>query len=104
MTFGTVEISVLTVLEMLKELEEFPVFLVSPVGIPGEDPADGPDHQAVGDQQEDQAEGKPSDKGRQKTGDEAAGQNDHAETVRTVSAGHKMLYSHTHIHEQISKP
>ena len=44
---GAVEIPVLPVLQTACQLQEFPVFLVALVGVPGQSPENGPEHHAV---------------------------------------------------------
>ena len=45
--FGTVEIPVIPVLQPVKDLQKFPVFLVALVGVPGKDPENGQKHQYI---------------------------------------------------------
>ena len=55
--FWAVEVAVLPVLHTARQLQEFPVFLIPLVGIPGQATENGPDHQAVAQGPEDQVEG-----------------------------------------------
>ena len=44
---GAGEIAVVPVLDLVKEPQELPILLVPGIGIPGEHPEQGPEHQAV---------------------------------------------------------
>ena len=104
MALGTVEITILTILDMLKKLKEFPIFLIPFIGIPGKNPGYSPDHQTIGDQKKDQTEGKSSYKAGQEAGNQSTCQNYHAETIRSIAAGHKSLHGIAHIHNKTMKP
>lgn len=101
---GTVKIPVLPVLEPVKKLQELPVLLIPLVGIAGHGPADGPDHKAIGENQENKIEGESPDKGGDKTCNEAGGQNHHAQPVGAIAPVHEALHSPGHIREEAMKP
>ena len=104
MALGAVKIPVLPVLEPVKELKESSVFLIPLIGVAGHDPADGPDHQAVGKGQKNQIERELSHKGGQQACNESCSQNHHAQPVCTVASVHKPPESLAHIIESAAKP
>ena len=50
---GAIEILMLPILDPLQQLQEFPVLLISLVGVAGEAAEQRPEHQTVGQQEED---------------------------------------------------
>ena len=86
---GAVEITVLPIFHPVIYLQEFPVFLITLVRIPGETPADRPDHQAIAQGPENQIEGLQVNKYRQEACNQARAQNRHIQPVRAITTGHK---------------
>ena len=87
---GTVEVAVVPVLQTVEKQEEGPVLLVALVGIPGEGPEDGPDHQAVAEKPENGAHNGPGEEGGEDACKQTEPQDHHIQSVRTVAAGHKV--------------
>ena len=90
---GAVEIAVVPVLEPVKDQQEFPVLLVALVGIPGEGPEDGPEHQPVAEGPENGPHRQIAEQGGENAGHQAGAQNDHIQPVRAVPARHKAAQS-----------
>lgn len=90
MAFGTIVIAMLPIFQTVEKLQEFAVFLIALIGIPGETTVQCPEHQTVGNsgQQQIQLHGihKGTDQARHKTGRK----NDHIQFVRSVAAYHKI--------------
>ena len=87
---GAGEIAVAPVLNLVKEPQEFPIFLVPGIGIPGKHPEQGPEHQAVIGQGQHQLHGSQGDEGAQQTQDQGGAEGSQAQLVGAVSACHEL--------------
>ena len=83
----------LPILDPLQEHQEFPVFLVTLIGIPGETAENGPEHQAVGYDRKNAAESAANEETHQ-TYDQTGSQNHRIQLIRAVTAYHKLPETH----------
>ena len=90
---GAVEIAVLPILDLVEEPQEFPIFLIPGVGIPGEHPEQSPEHQAVISQRQHQLHGDQGDEGTQQAHNESGAEGEQAQLVGAVAACHKSTES-----------
>ena len=104
MAFGTVEILVVPVFCLLDHLQEFCVFQIPLVGIPGKRPEQSPDQQGIGNQGNDQIDNGVADKQRHQADYQAGAENNHIEPVGSVSSGHETLQAGTHGVPQLPEP
>ena len=91
---GAVEITVLPVLDSVQQHQKFPVFLVALIGIPGEAPEYGPEHEHIGNQGQHQIHNLRRIENRDNANDRACHQNHGIEFVRSVPSGHKPGQAH----------
>jgi hypothetical protein len=101
---GTVEIAVVPVFQLIHQHQEFSIFLVTLVGIPGEGTEHGPDHEAVSQSGQCQIYRIGFDKHGNHARDHASRQNAGIEFVRSVSAGHKPGQTHPKLHTDLPQP
>jgi len=101
---GAVKVPVLAILDPLTDLQETPVFLIAGIDIPGKTAANGPDHQAVADDPEDQVKGPGRDHHGQQTGHQSGAQHHHIQPIRTVPACHKIAVSAGSLCRELPKP
>ena len=101
---GAVEIAVFPVLQAVEKLQEFPVFLIALVGVPGHGAPNRPDHQAVAQGPEDQVEGRGRNPHRQQTCHQSCAQDHHIQPVRAVPACHEITQSCGHFCGKLPKP
>ena len=87
---GAVVIAVLPVLQAVKKLQEFAVFLIPLVGIAGKGAEHSPEHTDIGQGRKDQGGEGGADDQRNQAENDAQGQNQHIELVCSVAAIHKM--------------
>lgn len=92
---GTVEIAVVPILNAAHKLQEFPILLVALVGIPGQKPEDGPEHEPVAQEKENQVQQDAvlHEHGNE-AGSQAHAQNHHVQLVVSIAARHEMRHAH----------
>ena len=88
---GAIKVPVIPVLDPVQQLQEFPVFLVALIGVPGEDPENGPAHQGVVADHEDQFDYRRGDKQTDQHQNDRSPQGVSSQFVRAVAAHHNML-------------
>ena len=88
---GTVIVAVLAIFQPVKKLEKFPVFLIPGIGIAGQGPANGPDHQTVGNCGAEQIDQGTSEEGGDQACRKTGAQDRHIQPVGTVAANHEAL-------------
>ena len=88
-TLGAVKIPVLAIPDLVKEPKEFPVFLITGIGIPGEHPKQCPEHQAIGQQGQYQMGQRSPQKGRNQADNHRCTQKGQTQLISAISASHK---------------
>ena len=89
LALGTVEIPVIPVPDPIHALEEFPVLLITLVGVAGQRTENGPEHQGIGDAMEDQVGQGAADKQSQNDHHQGGTQNRTVQFVAAIAAFHK---------------
>ena len=101
---GTVEITVVPIFQPSHDLQEFPVFLIALIGVPGEGPENGPDHHAVAHHKEYQIHGRHLNPHGKQAGHQPDSQNQHIQFVRAVPSGHEAAQSRAHPGGELPEP
>ena len=91
--FGAVKIPVVPVFETVKNQQEFPVFLVTLIGVAGQGPENSPEHQRIAQRPEHCANARVSEHGGEDTGHQSGAEDHHIQPVRAVAAIHKAAHS-----------
>jgi hypothetical protein len=87
---GATEVPVVPVLDPLLERQEFPILLVTLVGVPGKGSENGNAHKDIGEDKQHQAQNGDPDQHGKYAGTYADPENGTVEVVRAVPACHKM--------------
>ena len=98
---GAVKVAVVTVLQRIEQLHEFPVFLIPAVGIAGEGAENGPEHQAIGHKGSQQIQHRKADECADQGDDHTGYQDGHIQAVRAVAARHKPAESLAQIRHKL---
>ena len=101
---GAIEIPMFPILKPLQKQQKTTVFPVALVGIAGEAPENGPEHETVGNKGQDQLHQCRRDKQGHKAHHNACAQNAGIQFVGAVAAHHKVAKSFAHFDAQITQP
>ena len=100
---GAVIVAVLTVFQPVEELEEFPVFLIPGIGIPGKAAVNGPDHQAIGNGGKEQIDPGILKERRDQASYQAGAQNRHIQPVGAIATRHETLHPGGQLRQKLSE-
>ena len=100
--FGAIVIAVIPVLQAVKKLEEFPVFLITLVGIAGEAAVQRPEHQSVGNRGQQQIHLYRVCKCTDKANHKACRKDRHIQFIGAVTANHEITKSKRKPLEELS--
>lgn len=90
---GAIIIAMIPILQAVKELQEFPVFLIALVGIARKAAVQRPDHQAVGNTGQQQVHLYRVYKGTDKAGNKTGGEDYHIQFISSVTTNHESAQS-----------
>ena len=90
---GAVIIAMIPILQAVKELQEFPVFLIALVGIARKAAVQRPDHQAVGNTGQQQIYLYRVHKGTDEAGRKAGRKDHHIQFISSITANHECAQS-----------
>lgn len=101
---GADEIAVVAVLDPIQHQLEAAVFLIPSVDISGQTAEDGPAHQSIAGQPEQNSGNGAAEEGRKQTGEQTGTQNHHIEPVGAVAADHEAAEAHADLSKEIAQP
>ena len=101
--FGTVEVTVLPILNPVEKLQKFPVFLISLIGLAGKAAADGPDHQGIGNRGQNQIHQGRLNEGTDETDCQSCAEYGHIQLVGAVAACHKGMEAGGELRKKLSE-
>lgn len=99
---GAIIIAMVPVLDPVEDLQELPVLLITLVGIAGEGPADGPDHQAIGKCRQQQISHRHLHKARDHADHQRRHQNRQIQFIRSISSCHEPLHRRGYSGQKLS--
>ena len=88
---GAVKIPVIPVPEPLEKHHKFPVFLVSPIGVPGKGAENCQKQQNIGQKQQNKLHAHPGHEGGQDAGDHTGDEYGQIQLIRPIAACHEAL-------------
>ena len=87
---GAIEIAVLPILQTVKKLQEFAVFLITLVGIAGETAVKRPEHQAVGHGSQQKVDLRGLEESTDKADRKASAEDHHVQLIGSIAAHHEI--------------
>ena len=101
---GTVEVTVIPILDLIQHHQEFPVFLITQIGLSGKRTENGPEHTAVGQEGKAQIHQRRLDKHGHQADHNTGAQNRHIQLVRAVAAHHEAAHAVADLLTQGAQP
>ena len=90
---GAIKVAMLPILQAIKKLQEFAVFLIALIGIAGEAAVERPDHQAIGHCRQHQIDLRIVEKATDQAHRKATAEDHHVQFVGSIAAHHEIAES-----------